>query len=80
MPRPTWLKPTKRPRTCDGCGGSYHRRNLVEAWDAQNPGSRVGWHKTRLRLCTKCSGGAQAQRILNVASILKAPGKESKQA
>lgn len=68
-----WIKPRREPRTCDRCGKPYHRRNLVEAWDIQNPGHRNGWNKTRLRICTTCAGASTAQRTLMVASIIKTP-------
>ncbi len=70
MKRPRKLKYTARkPRTCDVCGEKYHRRNLVEGWDAQNPGRRAGWNKTKVRICTKCMDARQANVMLEVASV-----------
>ena len=60
---------SRKPRTCDICGEKYHRRNLVEGWDQQNPGHRAGWNKVKIRVCTKCMGPKQADRMLTVASV-----------
>lgn len=54
------------PRTCAKCGAHYHRRNLFEAWTSQNPGSRTGWQKVVLKVCTKCQGAPGATRALIV--------------
>ena len=67
-----WAKPRNQPRTCDRCGRPYGRRNLIEAWDTQNPGHRDGWSKTKLRICTKCAGATTARRTLMVGSIIRA--------
>lgn len=72
-------KKERRPRICDICGLPYHRRNLVEAWDQQNPGRRVGWQKTKLRICTNCQGPKQSNRMLKVASV-RLVGKREKTA
>jgi len=66
-----WPRPKRAPRTCDRCGKTYHRRNLVEAWDAQNPGHTNGWSKTRLRICVRCGGATTARRTLMVVSVVR---------
>jgi len=66
-----WAKPRNQPRTCDRCGKTYGRRNLIEAWDQQNPGHRDGWGKSVLKICTRCAGENTARRTLMVASIIK---------
>jgi hypothetical protein len=57
------------PRLCQVCHKPYLRRNLTELWDAQAPGSRTGWHKTQVRVCTRCMNATQARRVLMVASV-----------
>jgi hypothetical protein len=58
----------RKPRSCDGCGDIYSRRNRVEAWTVQNQGSRIGWSKTILNLCVKkCSPAEHARRLVTVA-------------
>ena len=62
--------PLSRARpTCSNCGEEYYRRCLVEAWDIQNPGHRIGWHKTIMRICTRCSNAARSKRLLAVSVI-----------
>jgi hypothetical protein len=56
-------------RLCDRCGKPYYRRNLTEVWDAQNPGSRAGWHKTQARVCTTCLNATGARRLLMMANV-----------
>jgi hypothetical protein len=56
-------------RLCTTCGKPYYRRSLTEIWDRQAPGSRTGWHKTQMKLCTRCMGPAQARRVLMVAHV-----------
>lgn len=56
-------------RICDSCGEPYHRRNLNEVWDEQNPGSRLGWHKTVAKICTKCMDLNRTRRMMMVASV-----------
>jgi hypothetical protein len=56
-------------RRCAACGKPYLRRNLTELWDAQAPGSREGWHKTQVRICTRCMNATQARRVLMVATV-----------
>ena len=59
----------ERERSCDLCRRSYYRRTLTETWDRQNPGSRLGWHKATLRVCTHCLPQNRAQRLLVLASV-----------
>jgi len=61
---------SRKPRTCDLCGGGYNRRNLVEGWNVQNPGHRAGWVKTRIRVCTRCGGAPLANRILRAVTLI----------
>ncbi len=59
----------RQPRACTGCGRTYHRRNLIEVWDTRNLGHRIGWHKTRVRLCLDCQKVEQSRRVLVLAHI-----------
>ena len=72
------FKPQGKPRHCDTCGERYHRRNLVEGWDTQNPGHNTGWNKTIVRICTKCGPSAGAQRLLMVATVIKREAAEKR--
>jgi len=54
---------------CDLCGQPYYRRNLVESWGAQNPGHRIGWSKSVRRICIRCQGPSQSQRLLTLATL-----------
>ena len=67
------LRPLQKARVCDRCGRTYLRRNLVEGWSTQNPGHRIGWEKTRLRLCTRadCGPANVAQQILRAVTPLR---------
>lgn len=63
------LKPVNKARTCDACGKPYLRRNLVESWETQNPGHRLGWTKRRLRICVPaCGPASMARRVLMVVT------------
>lgn len=64
------LRPKNRPRCCDRCGRTYLRRNMVEAWGKQNKGSRFGWSKTKLRVCTDCAPAGPARALLLAASVV----------
>ena len=55
-----------RKRSCEGCGESYYRRNLFEAWTSRNPGHRDGWNKLSRRTCLSCTTTKTANRILMV--------------
>lgn len=48
-------------KSCSVCGKPYYRRNLLEVWDVRNPGHRVGWGKTELRVCLGCSSAQRSQ-------------------
>lgn len=65
-------KRANQPRCCTGCGDTYHRVNKIEVWDVTNPGSRTGWHKTKVKLCMKCQKVEQARRVLFLAHITPA--------
>lgn len=55
-----------RPRMCDKCGKGYHRCNAFEAWIQQTEGSRIGWRKIRMRICTKCQDAPHSMKALLV--------------
>lgn len=63
-------------RKCDRCSRIYHRRNVVEAWTKQNPGSRLGWAKQIERICLHCQNAKNAQEIVRVFHAAHAPRKE----
>jgi hypothetical protein len=56
-------------RKCSSCGHGYYRVNTVEVWDARTPGKRLGWHKTRAKICTRCQDQKESKRILGYVSI-----------
>jgi hypothetical protein len=62
-------KKVYKPRSCDVCGGSYSRRDLVEVWTSRNPGHRIGWVKMRVRRCHDCATLVQSQRLIVMANI-----------
>jgi len=62
-------------RECSKCGTTYARRNLAEAWIKTNPGSRTGWQKVTVKLCTKCLTPSQAMRMFLVTQIRVLPGR-----
>ena len=76
VPRPTrpysarLLRARNKPRACDGCGQTYARRNLVEAWEKQNPGHRRNWLKRKLKICVRCGPAPFANQVLQAASLI----------
>ena len=54
---------------CDGCGQRYFRRDAIEVWDTRAPGRRLGWHKTRIKLCMVCSQQKTSMRILSIVAV-----------
>lgn len=61
------------PRRCNVCGSPYARRNLVESWTSQHAGSRAGWVKTTIRVCTRCSPEARSRRVVILATQQRRP-------
>jgi hypothetical protein len=75
----TYKERRHRPRQCDICGESYHRRNLIEGWTSQNAGHRAGWGKALLRICTRCQGPTATVRtfIMAETSLVKRAAAET---
>ncbi len=57
------------PRHCSRCGKTYARRNLIEVWSTRNPGSRLGWAKTRAAICLRCQDARMTGRVIALAEI-----------
>ncbi len=58
------LPPRYAPKTCEICGEHYYRRNYIEVWDIRNPGGRIGWHKSKVKVCNNCMNPVKAQRMV----------------
>lgn len=43
-------------RTCDGCGRTYARRNLVITWQQVPNGAKPAWRRTTRKVCPTCAG------------------------
>ena len=56
-------------RACDNCGQTYQRRNQLEAWTSQNPGSRTGWSKTIQRVCVHCQNADLAASVVRAIMV-----------
>jgi hypothetical protein len=67
-------------RLCDRCGLPYFRRNQFEGWDKQMPGSRTGWNKSTLRICTHCQTALQTHKVLMQLKVTVMPPKRRKEA
>ena len=65
------LKPKPKQRACFKCGGTYQRRNKIEAWITQNPGHRLGWVKREVKICVRCGPAPLAARVFMVLAPVR---------
>lgn len=54
-------------RTCQACGQTYYRRNLLQVWDVRQEGSRTGWHQATIRVCLRCQSPTRTARLVILA-------------
>ena len=64
-----------KPRLCDECGHPYYRCNATDAWTLQNPGSRIGWGRTKRRVCVPACQPADETAKMMLATGPKGKGK-----
>lgn len=70
----------RKQHLCGSCHRPYRRRNLLEAWDQQNPGHLTGWQKKFVRICTNCQTAAQTNRILTQVKFAVVSKKDQSKA